>query len=124
MNRRLFLESLTALTVGMLLPSSRQLEDGHDQHGDLLPRRILGRTGEAVTMLGVGGWHLGQMSPRDAQATVEAAIEGGIRFFDSAESYQAGGSESYLVYGCQSSKSLIHRRILSCFERCIWGTFG
>ncbi len=96
MNRRTFLESLTALTAGMLLPSSRQHDEGHDRHGDVLPRRILGRTGEAVTMLGVGGWHLGQMNPRDAQATVEAAIEGGIRFFDSAESYQAGGSERYL----------------------------
>lgn len=47
-------------------------------------------------MLGVGGWHVGRMSERDAQATIEAAIEGGIRFFDSAESYQNGGSERFL----------------------------
>jgi aryl-alcohol dehydrogenase-like predicted oxidoreductase len=47
-------------------------------------------------MLGVGGWHLGRMSDRDAQATIEAALEGGVRFFDTAESYQTGESESRL----------------------------
>ncbi len=47
-------------------------------------------------MLGLGGWHLGRMSERDAQRAIEAAIAGGIRFFDSAESYQAGGSERYI----------------------------
>jgi len=36
------------------------------------------------------------MDERSAQLTVEAAMAGGIRFFDSAESYQAGRSERYL----------------------------
>ena len=47
-------------------------------------------------MLGVGGWHIGRMDERDAQATVETALAGGVRFFDSAESYQTGRSERYL----------------------------
>lgn len=47
-------------------------------------------------MLGLGGWHIGRMSERDAQEAIELALEGGIRFFDSAESYQGGGSERYL----------------------------
>lgn len=47
-------------------------------------------------MLGVGGWHIGRMSEPDAQETLEAALEGGVRFFDSAESYQDGGSEERL----------------------------
>src|SRR3990172_12398095 len=99
MNRRMFLKSLTGLTVGMLLPPQTYAvtsSKSSDRLGDLLPTRVLGRTGEAVTMLGVGGWHIGRMSERDAQATIEAALEGGVRFFDSAESYQSGGSESYL----------------------------
>ena len=45
-------------------------------------------------MLGIGGSHIGVMSERDAQETIEAAIEGGVRFFDNAESYDDGGSES------------------------------
>ena len=47
-------------------------------------------------MLGVGGWHIGRMHEAAAQATIEKALEGGVRFFDSAESYQNGGSEEYL----------------------------
>ena len=47
-------------------------------------------------MLGVGGWHIGGMSEAEAQKTIEIALEGGVRFFDSAESYQSGGSESRL----------------------------
>ena len=92
MDRRTFVQ--WALTAGALLPGASTA--ARDRHGDVLPLRKLGRTGEEVTMLGLGGWHLGQMSERDAQQAVEAAMAGGIRFFDSAESYQGGGSERYL----------------------------
>ena len=98
-NRRVFLKSLAGLTAGVLLPANNGIgadSASSDRLGELLPTRILGRTGEAVTMLGVGGWHIGRMSERDAQETIELALEGGVRFFDSAESYQSGGSESRL----------------------------
>src|SRR5258708_25053563 len=65
-----------------------------DQLGQALPRRLLGRTGEKVTMLGLGGFHVGCLDDRKAQALIEAAIEGGIRFFDNAQQYQRGGSEA------------------------------
>ena len=99
MRRRTFLESLAGLTSGVFLSPRGLFDSGNapaDRFGELLPQRKLGKTGESVTMLGVGGWHIGRMNERDAQATIEAAIEGGIRFFDSAESYQGGGSEQYL----------------------------
>lgn len=92
MDRRSFLQWSLAASVG--LPVTRK--PAPDRLGDPLPMRDLGRTGVAVTMLGVGGWHIGRMSDRDAQATIEAALEGGVRFFDSAESYQSGGSERML----------------------------
>jgi aryl-alcohol dehydrogenase-like predicted oxidoreductase len=47
-------------------------------------------------MLGVGGWHLGDMSEHEAQMTIEVALEGGVRFFDTADTYHAGGSERRL----------------------------
>ena len=91
--------SFPRLKKGMLL-SPEDSEDGAlkvvDRLGELLPRRRLGRTDEAVTMLGIGGWHLGRMSEGEAQRTIETALDGGLRFFDSAESYQAGTSESRL----------------------------
>lgn len=99
-DRRAFLKSMASLTTGVLLSSACAEGDEErmtsDRLGTLLPTRRFGRTGEAVTMLGVGGWHIGEMSETEAQKTIETALEGGIRFFDSAESYQAGGSESRL----------------------------
>jgi predicted aldo/keto reductase-like oxidoreductase len=67
----------------------------------MLPLRKLGKTGEEVTMLGLGGYHVGWTTEKDAQEVIETALEGGIRFFDTAESYDNGGSEvrygKYLV---------------------------
>jgi uncharacterized protein len=45
-------------------------------------------------MLGLGGFHVGSLGDREAQAMIEAAIDGGIRFFDNAQEYQNGGSEA------------------------------
>jgi len=45
-------------------------------------------------MLGTGGYHVGWTTERDAQEVIEASLEGGVRFFDTAESYGAGTSET------------------------------
>ena len=99
-DRRAFLKSLAGLTTGILLSSAnaegQDAKPSSDRLGTLLPMRKFGRTGEAVTILGVGGWHIGEMAEKEAQKTIETALEGGVRFFDSAESYQAGGSEQRL----------------------------
>jgi uncharacterized protein len=96
MERRTLFKWLAGLTTGILVASQTKAEEStkSDRLGKLLPLRTLGRTAEAVTMLGVGGWHLGGLSERDAQASIEIALEGGVRFFDTAESYQSGDSES------------------------------
>ena len=99
-DRRAFLKSLAGLTAGILLSSAnaegQEAKPASDRLGTLLPMRKFGRTGEAVTILGVGGWHIGEMAEKEAQKTLETALEGGVRFFDSAGSYQAGGSERRL----------------------------
>lgn len=96
-DRRDFLKMLAGMTAGLALSSDvlgGEKEKKSDRLGKLLPLRRLGKTGKAVTMLGVGGHHIGgEMSEREAQATIEAAIEGGVRFFGTAEGYQDGGSE-------------------------------
>ncbi len=99
-SRRSVLKWLGGFTAGILLTNKGNAQDSgikSDRLGKLLPQRILGRTGEPVTMLGVGGSHIGWMKERDAQETIEIALQGGIRFFDTAESYQSGGSET--LYG-------------------------
>ena len=96
MDRRSLLKWLGSFTAGLILASKSNAEGKPqaDRLGKLLPLRTLGRTGEAVTMLGVGGAHLGGMSERDAQETIEIALQGGVRFFGTAEMYQSGGSET------------------------------
>ncbi len=95
--RSAFIKFLTGLAATMQLPvwALAQARKS-DNFGELLPLRPLGNTGKNVTMLGVGGHHIGAMSSREAEATIETAIEGGVRFFDSAEGYQDGGSEKRL----------------------------
>ena len=94
--RRDFLRNMAGITAGMMLPagwgcSGSQADS--DTLGELLPMRKLGSTGEKVTMLGVGGYHIGWTTEKDAQEVIETAIEGGIRFFDTAHSYGPGTSE-------------------------------
>ena len=99
--RRDFLKQLAILTGILMIPASAIAGTKRDKWGEILPLRRLGKTGEKVTMLGLGGYHVGWTSEKDAQELVETAVAGGVRFFDTAESYDDGGSEirygKYLV---------------------------
>jgi len=99
--RREFLKQLAMITGSLMLPVSAIAGTKKDKWGEILPLRTLGKTGEKVTMLGLGGYHVGWTSEKDAQEVIETAIAGGVRFFDTAESYDDGGSEirigKYLV---------------------------
>ena len=103
-DRRSFLKTLAAITASMLVScndAQGHPSDNRDRLGELLPLRTLGKTGERVTMLGVGGAHIGKSDEKTAQAILETALAGGVRFFDNAESYNSGGAEKkfgkYLV---------------------------
>ncbi|MBN2328711.1 MAG: aldo/keto reductase [Candidatus Omnitrophica bacterium] len=90
--RRQFLAALSAFTTSLLGASSSTAAG--DALGELLPTRLLGKTGESVTMLGVGGAHVASvLSERDAERAIESAMEGGVRFFDNAASYGSGEGE-------------------------------
>ena len=93
-DRRMFLKSLAGATAGLTLAGSAKAADERDRLGEVLPKRKLGRTNQYVTMLGTGGYHVGWTTERDAQEVIEAALEGGVRFFDTAESYADGTSET------------------------------
>jgi aryl-alcohol dehydrogenase-like predicted oxidoreductase len=67
------------------------------QSGAEVPKRPLGRTGLKVSVLGIGGYHLGS-ADSDAEATqiVNEAMDAGVNFFDSAWEYHDGLSEERL----------------------------
>lgn len=60
-----------------------------------MPYRALGNTGEQVSAIGVGGWHLGLKSVDEQLAIriVRAAIDRGINFMDNCWDYNEGESE-------------------------------
>ncbi len=60
-----------------------------------MPYRTLGRTGERVSAIGLGGWHLGlkHVDKKLATNIVHAAIDRGINFLDNSWDYNDGESE-------------------------------
>jgi predicted aldo/keto reductase-like oxidoreductase len=60
-----------------------------------IPYRELGSTGERVSAIGVGGWHLALKGVSEALAIriVRAAIDRGINFLDNCWDYNDGASE-------------------------------
>jgi len=60
-----------------------------------VPKRKLGSTGEFVSMLGLGGSHIGSSKLSDAEAIelMHGAIDGGLTFFDNCRDYNQGVSE-------------------------------
>ena len=62
-----------------------------------IPLRPLGTTGEQVSALGLGGYHIGKMrNQRDAITVVHAAIDAGVTFLDNAWEYHDGRSEEVM----------------------------
>jgi hypothetical protein len=58
-----------------------------------VPRRTLGATGAQVSVMGLGGFHIGQVNTLDeAKRIVAEAMDAGINFFDNAWEYNDGKS--------------------------------
>jgi aryl-alcohol dehydrogenase-like predicted oxidoreductase len=62
-----------------------------------LPTRVLGRTGERVSILCLGGWHIGSVKdPGEAIRIMHAAVDEGVTFFDNCWDYHDGGAEEIM----------------------------
>jgi aryl-alcohol dehydrogenase-like predicted oxidoreductase len=92
MDRRTFLKLALATSVasnvqaiGSAFASNETAE---------IPRRALGKTGERVSIVGIGGFHLGKASS-DEEATriVRIAVDRGVNFMDNCWDYNEGESE-------------------------------
>jgi len=63
-------------------------------------KRILGRTGRAVSVIGLGTWQLGDgwgdVAEQDALAVLDAAVDAGADFLDTADVYGDGRSEKLI----------------------------
>ncbi|WP_224361863.1 aldo/keto reductase [Hyalangium versicolor] len=90
MNRREFLDATLALLVA---PSAFAAATPPSQAA-AFPRRKLGRTGEQISCIGVGGFHIGiQRDENESIQIIRKALDNGINFLDNCWDYNDGQSE-------------------------------
>src|SRR5581483_6370037 len=90
MDRRDFIKRSAA--VGVTASLNPKFSNASEK---TVPRRTLGRTGEKVSMVGIGGYHIGFSSVEEQEAIriVRSALDNGINFLDNCWDYNNGVSE-------------------------------
>ena len=89
-----FLESLQSVAqAAETEPASQSTESSETTSGEMIYRR-LGRTGERVSVLGVGGFHIGKpKEEKESTRIIRTAVDHGINFMDNCWDYNGGNSE-------------------------------
>lgn len=88
-SRRRFLEIAAGITA--MCATRSDLWATEERSG--IPYKTLGSTGEKVSAIGLGGYHIGQPSDADSMRIIRRAIDGGINFMDNCWDYNGGASE-------------------------------
>ena len=89
MDRRRFLQTAAATT----LMNSLSKKISHAAEAAAVPMRVLGRTGEKVSMVGLGGYHIGMPNEEEGIRIIRTALDSGINFLDNCWDYNNGQSE-------------------------------
>jgi aryl-alcohol dehydrogenase-like predicted oxidoreductase len=98
MERRDFLKTAAAAGVAATTPTAlaqtpTSAPTTRPQSPDMI-YRPLGTTGETVSAIGLGGFHIGhQPDPKDSLKIIHTAIDHGITFMDNCWDYNDGTSE-------------------------------
>ena len=98
MDRRDFLKTATVAAAGTVASagaqSTRPSVPGRRPESPNMIYSELGDTGERVSAIGIGGYHLGkQQDPDESIRLLRAAIDRGITFMDNCWDYNGGISE-------------------------------
>lgn len=94
MKRREFVKTTAAAMAGMSLvglASTAFVKNG-------IPYRKLGKTGLDVSLIGIGGYHIGDRSISDDESVklIREALDNGVNFLDNAWHYNNGRSEEMM----------------------------
>jgi uncharacterized protein len=95
LTRRGFLEAtVRTAIVGSLATHRRASAAGVPDVRSGIPYRTLGNTGEKVSCIGLGGYHIGmQNDEQESIRIIRTALDQGINFLDNCWDYNAGNSE-------------------------------
>jgi len=92
--RRDFLQAGVAATAAAALAADA---GGQPATTTGLPTRPLGRTGVNVSILALGGWHVGDVKDQnEAIRIMHTALGEGLTFFDNCWDYHDGGAEEIM----------------------------
>jgi len=91
MARRKFIKDLTAPGVARF--SEIVPQNWAAPEKGQVPYRQLGSTGEKVSIVGLGGFHLGRPDEQESIRIIHTAIDNGINFMDNSWDYNGGESE-------------------------------
>jgi len=88
-------EKIFHYLLPLIIPSTGEPDRMQNKAGGRIPTRILGRTGERVSVSGLGGYHVGRpdLSESDSIRIIRSAIDRGITFLDNCWDYNDGLSE-------------------------------
>ncbi|GMU06036.1 aldo/keto reductase [Corallococcus caeni] len=91
MTRKEFLAATLSL---MVAPPVLGATPAKAKNAPAVPRRKLGRTGQEVSCVGLGGFHIGkQKDESESLALIRGALDQGINFLDNCWDYNDGKSE-------------------------------
>jgi predicted aldo/keto reductase-like oxidoreductase len=89
MNRRRFLQTAAITSLVTSLQKNLARADS-----GVVPTRTLGRSGEKVSIVGLGGYHIGmQKDELESIRIIRTALDSGINFLDNCWDYNNGDSE-------------------------------
>lgn len=99
MKRREFIKTTAAAVAGLSIAG---VTTSFTEHG--IPYRTLGKTGLKVSLLGIGGYHIGNRSITQETSIklIREALDGGINFLDNAWDYNGGRSEELMGLALQN----------------------
>ncbi len=88
MDRRDFLKGAAAAGALAKFGNLAQAADSSN-----IPTRMLGHTLQQVSMIGLGGYHIGNPSEAEGIKIIRTAVDNGITFMDNCWDYHGGDSE-------------------------------
>src|SRR2546427_9630092 len=86
-------EFLGVLSLAAMM--AKGLSAADERSGDMIYRK-LGRTGERVSAIGMGGYHIGVPSEQESMRLIRSAIDRGITFMDNCWDYMDGKCETWM----------------------------
>jgi aryl-alcohol dehydrogenase-like predicted oxidoreductase len=115
-NRREFLHA--GVSAGVLLALADAVLGQQQDDGKGLPTRPFGKTNEKVSVLCLGGWHIGQTVKESDEATsirlMHEAIDNGLTFFDNCWDYHDGLSEEIMGKGTHDRRDKVFLMTKNC----------